>query len=93
MDLVTIAYNTNGVVLGAAFIPQIISLIRNPAASKSMNLLTWALFSTCALITLLYSMFHNGDGYFVFCSEIGVLGNISVLLLGILRRFQRLDQQ
>jgi heme/copper-type cytochrome/quinol oxidase subunit 1 len=88
MDIVTIAYNLNSVLFGIAFIPQILSLIRDSAASRSMSLSTWGLFSACALISLLYSVLHNGDVYFIVCSGIGAFGNMSVLVLGILRRLR-----
>ncbi len=81
-------YSANGMVFGAAFLPQIYALIKDKSGAISVNLATWSLFSTCSLITFAYAYSHNGDGHFIFCSAIGTIGNLSVLMLGTIRRLQ-----
>lgn len=88
MDTITMLYSANGLVFGAAFLPQIVTLVRDKSGALAMNLATWALFSACSMITFLYACTHNGDNHFIFCSAIGTFGNTSILLLGGLRRLQ-----
>ena len=86
MDILTIAYSFSGLIFGAAFIPQIITLLKESGSVESINIATWALFSFCSAINFLYALMHNGDSYFIFCSIIGLLGNLSILLLVCLHR-------
>ncbi len=88
MDTVTLLYTSNGMVFGAAFLPQIVTLIKDRSGAVSMNLATWGLFTLCSLITLVYACTHNGDNHFIFCSAIGTLGNTMIFMLGSLRRLQ-----
>lgn len=87
-DTITMLYTSNGIIFGAAFLPQILSLIRDKSGAVSVNLATWGLFTVCSLVTLAYACMHNGDNHFIFCSCVAMLGNLSVLSLGAMRRFQ-----
>ncbi|HEU5046237.1 MAG TPA: hypothetical protein VFT64_00165 [Rickettsiales bacterium] len=88
MDAITTLYSANGLIFGAAFLPQIVTLIKDKSGALTMNLATWSLFSACSLVTFIYACTHNGDHHFIFCSAIGTFGNTSILLLGTMRRMQ-----
>ena len=88
MDTISTLYTISGMLFGAAFLPQIITLIRDRSGAVSTNLSTWGMFALCSLITLTYAYTHNGDIHFVFCSAIGTAGNMSIFTLGIVRRLQ-----
>lgn len=87
-DAITMLYTSNGIIFGAAFLPQILALIKDKSGSVSVNLATWGMFSLCSLVTMAYACLHNGDHHFIFCSSIALIGNFSVLLLGAMRRMQ-----
>jgi len=86
MDVLALLYSFSGLVFGAAFIPQVVTLLKDTSGAASFNISTWSIFTLCNLVTLLYAVTHTGDHYFVFCSAIGVIGNLSVLTLGAVRR-------
>ncbi len=88
MDILTLAYSISGLVFGAAFIPQIITLIKDRTGAASVNLSTFTLFSLCSIISTVYAIVKVGDGFLIFCTGICTLGNIIVLLLACLRRYQ-----
>lgn len=88
MDTITLLYSANGLIFGAAFLPQIMTLIKDKSGAASTTLSTWCMFSVCSLVTLIYACTHNGDSHFIFCSAIGTIGNISILMLGGIRRMQ-----
>jgi lipid-A-disaccharide synthase-like uncharacterized protein len=87
-DTITMLYTSNGLIFGAAFLPQILALIKDKSGSVSVNLATWGLFSLCSLVTMAYACLHNGDSHFIFCSCVAMIGNVSVLSLGAMRRLQ-----
>lgn len=84
MDLLTTVYSLTGVVVGAAFVPQVVALLRDPQARIWINTPAWVMFSACSIVTLAYACVQNGDAYFIFCSAVGVAGNLSVLALSLL---------
>lgn len=45
------------------------------------------MFSTCSVINFLYAIIHNGDSYFIFCSAVGAIGNVTILLLLCLHKW------
>lgn len=87
-DTITMLYTSNGLIFGAAFLPQILSLIKDKSGAVTVNLATWGLFTLCSLVTLTYACLHNGDHHFIFCSIIAMIGNFSVLSLAAARRLQ-----
>jgi hypothetical protein len=87
MDLITILYSFSGLVFGFAFFPQIATLVKDKSGAASMSLSTWAIFTACSIITFLYACTH-GDKQFIFCSAIGTAGNVSILIIGAVRRMQ-----
>ncbi len=88
MDILTGLYSISGLIFGAAFVPQIVTLIKDRSGAASISLSTWIVFAVCSVISLLYACTHNGDVYFIFCSSVGVAGNLAVLMLAMMRRMQ-----
>jgi hypothetical protein len=86
MDIITLLYTLSGVMFGAAFIPQIKTLLHDKTGAVSISISTWMMFTVCSMITLLYAFTHNGDGYFIFCTVVCVIGNTCVLTLATFRR-------
>ena len=88
MDILTVLYSASGLVFGIAFVPQIVRLAKDRSGAASISLSMWLVFAFCSSISLAYACAHNGDVYFIFCSSIGVVGNLTVLFLAALRRIQ-----
>ena len=88
MDLLTVLYTISGLIFGLAFLPQIMTLLKDTTHAASLNLSTWSMFSSCNAIQVAYAVQNNGDPYLVICASICMLGNISVLGLGIWRKTQ-----
>jgi lipid-A-disaccharide synthase-like uncharacterized protein len=86
MDTITFLYTVSGFIFGAAFIPQIKTLLHDKTGAVSISISTWIMFTLCSMITLLYAFTHNGDGYFIFCTAVCVIGNTCVLTLASFRR-------
>lgn len=90
MTILSTLYLAAGIMCALAFLPQIRTLWRDRTGAASTNIASWAMFSACNVVTLVYAIQANGDPYFVACSGLCMLGNISVCALAILRRTQTL---
>lgn len=86
MDIISLFYTFSGFLFGAAFIPQIATLIKDRSGAVSFSISSCAIFTLCSLAGLLYAITHSTDSYFIFCSFVGVGGNLSVLTLSAFRR-------
>lgn len=89
MDTLTFLYTATGFIFGAAFVPQIITLLRDTSGAAAINLLTAATFTICTAISLAYAIVNNGDVYFMFGTAVCMLGNLTVFVLAALRRWQK----
>lgn len=89
MDILAALYVAVGFVFTIAFIPQLRALWRDRTGAASVSLSTWALFSACNVITLLYAITHTNDINFIFCSAMCTVGNIAVFGLAVLRRLKK----
>jgi lipid-A-disaccharide synthase-like uncharacterized protein len=88
MDILSILYSVSGLIFGAAFVPQILTLARDHSGAVSTSISTWLVFSLCNLVSLSYACTHSHDVCFIFCTTVGAMGNITVLVLACLRRIQ-----
>jgi hypothetical protein len=88
MDTLTLLYGMTGFLCSMAFVPQITTLISDRSGAKSLSLTSLTMFTACSVISLLYAIQHNGDGAFIFCAGCGTIGNVIVLSLALLRRYQ-----
>ncbi|MEI6730887.1 MAG: hypothetical protein WCL30_06460 [Pseudomonadota bacterium] len=86
VDILTLLYNSTGIVVGIAFVPQIRELLKNKSAE--INIPTWLIFFWCSFISLFYACVHIHDASVIFCSTVGSLGNLTVVILGSLNRMR-----
>ena len=89
MTVVEICYNVANVLVGIAFLPQIITLARRPSKDKSLNLLTCSLFLLCSIAMLAYAWLQVHDLYFTISAIVNVTGWSSVVSLGSFNRYVR----
>ena len=93
MDVLSLVYSLNGLIIGAAFLPQIMALIRDTSGAISISICSWCIFTTVSTISLLYGVEKLHDPLYNFCSSISLLGNALILGLSILRRLQHSREQ
>jgi uncharacterized protein with PQ loop repeat len=91
MDILSALYVMVGFVFTIAFIPQLRTLWRDRTGAASVSISTWAMFSACNVITLLYAITHTTDSNFIFCSAMCTLGNLAVFTLALWRRLKKPD--
>lgn len=82
-------YAATGPLLACAYLPQLVVLWRDDSGARATSLLTWAVWSLCLLVTVLYAWRLNPDPVFLFTSTCSFLGCTSVFLLACLRRARR----
>ncbi len=92
MDILTILYTATGFIFGIAYVPQIITLLKDTSGAAAINLTTAFLFTVCSTISCAYAVVNNGDLYFVFGTAVCTIGNITVLVLALLRRWQKANE-
>lgn len=88
MDTLTLLYTATGFVGAAAFVPQIVTLIKDKSGAVAINLGTYSVFTLTTLISFLYAWQNNGDLYFTLVSGVFVLGNATVFSLALKRRME-----
>ena len=89
MDILSALYLMVGFVFAVAFIPQLRALWHDRTGAASVSLSTWAMFSACNIVTLLYAITHTNDVNFIFCSAMCTLGNLAVFSLALYRRLKK----
>lgn len=86
MHTIQVLYLMTGGVFAAAFVPQIISLIRDKTGAASVSLVTWGIFSFCSIVTLVYAAQINQDLNFIITAALGTVGNLTVFCMAAYRR-------
>ena len=91
MDTLSILYSLNGLIIGTAFLPQIVTLMKDRSGAVSTSISSWLIFTIVSVISLAYGMAKLHDALFIYCSAVSVLGNGAILILSIYRRWQKRD--
>lgn len=90
MTIIEIAYNLANIIVGIAFIPQIVTLVRhNSAEDRSLNLLTCLMFTLCSISMLGYGLTEMRDPAFLASGFINVTGWALILGLATFNRYVR----
>lgn len=89
MDTLSLLYSLNGMIIGAAFLPQIVALVRDQSGAVSTSITSWFIFTLVSAISLAYGVFKLHDTLFIACSAVSVAGNGIIMLLTIYRRQQK----
>ena len=87
-EALIILYSLSSVMFGLGFIPQIITLYKDTTQAEAFSLGTSLTFSLATLIAFLYAVFINGDFYFTLSAGSCLVGNLTILVLGCVRRFE-----
>ncbi|MDE3016210.1 MAG: hypothetical protein KGI29_04725 [Pseudomonadota bacterium] len=92
MDTLSALYSLNGLIVGAAFLPQVITLLKDRSGAVAISISSYLIFNVIGLISLAYGVLKLHDALFIFYCVISVVGNLVVLGLAIYRRWQTVMQ-
>ena len=92
MTIIEILYNVANAVVGIAFIPQIVTLVRAPSKDKSLNLTTTSLFLLCSIAMLAYATAQVHDFYFTISALVNVTGWLLITSLATFNRYLRQEK-
>ena len=84
-DLPLIVFATCNALRIAAYFPQMIKLVRHPAAAASFSHLTWALFAAANLSTAVYAGVVLGDAVLGFVNAFSALCCCTLIGLAVWR--------
>lgn len=72
----------------AGYVPQIFALVKNDTDTKSISLLTWWVWLSSWIISLLYGVLCLSDIKFCIVASINIAGHITVMALIYYKRMQ-----
>lgn len=93
MDTLTFLYTATGFFTGAAFVPQIIALLKDRSGAEAVSLSSVFMFTLCSVVVCAYALVNNGDVYFVFGTAVCTVGNIAVFTLAAWRKWRKACQE
>lgn len=82
-------YAATGLVIIAAYGPQLRAVWRSRDGARDVSLLTWGFWSASAVVSLLYALLVVGDRGFALVSGGHLAGCLAVLGLTLARRRRR----
>jgi uncharacterized protein with PQ loop repeat len=70
-----------------AYLPQIITLLKNQDGAKSTSLLTWFMWVLALSINTAYAAWVNGDRLFLWATGSSLVGTVLVFLIAAYKRW------
>jgi uncharacterized protein with PQ loop repeat len=88
-------YAISGSLAFIAYLPQIITLLRNGDGAQGISLITWFMWVVALTINTLYAGLVNGDKFFLLATSSSLLGTLMVFTIAFYKRWKchRQDKQ
>lgn len=88
-NLITLLYGISGIMAAALYLPQIRAYHRDPAARRSISLLSWGGWLGLACVTVLYALFVIRNPLVAGLAVLNIVAQGIVLFYGVRARLNR----
>lgn len=87
-DLVLGLFAACNIVRLAAYVPQIVAILRDEAGATAVSCLSWLLFAISNAATVAYALVHAGDHAMALLFGLNTLCCAAIIVLTLMKRIQ-----
>lgn len=93
LSTLTYLYGSTAIIAGAAYLPQILKLIKAKDRSHSNSITTWLIWVFTSTISLLYAIIVLDDPPFIFVALANTAGCTTIFALIVYNRYYRFKDE